>query len=437
MNIFNALSQGKGKLNEENLSAMFGFLLNPNNEHGLGDLFLKRFLKLISSDKRDFSSITDENYSMDITFEAPYDCEGKSRRIDLDLKFFVNNDEKLRILIENKIKNASADKTQFLDEYLGVKSNLIEEGLKEIEVVMVFLTHPSNDKHLVAEYNELDENILMDGHYKKWIYWDNNNEKDTIRYELKQILIDESMMVINPISEYIRHTIKAFVCFIKESMQYVSVSSKSQNPLENDTIKETRNIQFKGVKYQIEKYKSSAIKIYNVDNDEYVPARPILRNIISEYNIDIPVTTTRQIGRDLIKFIDDKMKGDFNLYSVVIDKIEEINEKIERLLIISDVSKKFTYKHENEYIELTNWFALNVAQWNNLGQYGDYINLSKEAIDEKVKKYNSLDLNECIAALIYIHREQHFMNSNVIEQRIKSGDLNKLINKLKNLIKLQ
>lgn len=48
MNIFNVLSQGKGSINEENMSAMLAFLLLDSQTHGLGNVFLKRFLMLIS-----------------------------------------------------------------------------------------------------------------------------------------------------------------------------------------------------------------------------------------------------------------------------------------------------------------------------------------------------------------------------------------------------
>ena len=62
-------------------------------------------------------------------------------------------------------------------------------------------------------------------------------------------------------------------------------------------------------------YKSNAIKIYEVEVDEYVPARPILRKFIIEYDLDISVMrnetqskTTRQLGREIINKVDEISK---------------------------------------------------------------------------------------------------------------------------------
>ena len=40
MNIFKALCNGKGSINEENTSSFLGYLLNPYEDHGMKDEFL-------------------------------------------------------------------------------------------------------------------------------------------------------------------------------------------------------------------------------------------------------------------------------------------------------------------------------------------------------------------------------------------------------------
>ncbi len=57
MNIFTVLSQGKGRLNEENLSAMLGYLLTPSQTHGLGDTFLRPFLIAVAEACGDFDAL--------------------------------------------------------------------------------------------------------------------------------------------------------------------------------------------------------------------------------------------------------------------------------------------------------------------------------------------------------------------------------------------
>jgi hypothetical protein len=315
INIFSALSQGKGKLNEENLTAMLGYLLNPKSEHGLSDLYLRRFLMSLSNkDDSDYSIILDKNYSLDITFESPYEYNGKTRRIDIDLKFFVEDVELLRVLIENKVRASSADKSQFLEEYQGACANIEEDEQDELELLMVFLTPSITDDRLRNEYNALEEPMLKKNHFKKWIYWDNIDEVGTVTHDLKQILIDENMMCINPIAEYVRHTIKAFVCFIKSS-QLEQQSLKPINtrfePLDNDSIKSKCTLGLMDGEYEIEEYWSSAIKVLCIKTGEYVPAKPIIRKAIKEYEMPIEFhngsgkkKNTRQLGKEVIAHID-------------------------------------------------------------------------------------------------------------------------------------
>ena len=77
MNIFHVLSQGRGRLNEENLSAMLGFLLSPKQTHGLGDLFLRRFLEAVAQkcdDKNRFDDflLNEKTINADVLFESTY-----------------------------------------------------------------------------------------------------------------------------------------------------------------------------------------------------------------------------------------------------------------------------------------------------------------------------------------------------------------------------
>src|SRR3989442_963956 len=83
MNIFTVLSQGKGRLNEENLSAMLGYLLTPSQTHGLGDTFLRPFLRAVadaSGDVKRFDQITRliRNCSQYI---AKHGCNGPAQMI--------------------------------------------------------------------------------------------------------------------------------------------------------------------------------------------------------------------------------------------------------------------------------------------------------------------------------------------------------------------
>ena len=94
-----------------------------------------------------------------------------------------------------------------------------------------------------------------------------------------------------------------------------------------------------------------------------------------------------------------------------------------------------TVNLEAEYIKLTDLIAQNYTDWRGPGQYSEYIELSGRAIDYNLDNIERLDLNGCMATLICIHREQHFVSSDVIGPRLKSGKLLKLAKRLKNLVK--
>lgn len=119
MNIFNVLSQGKGSINEENMSAMLAYLLSDSQTHGLGDIFLKRFLKLIAEKTNyisDFDKlINDRNVKVDVLLESPYQINNSKKRVvDIELRMYIKQfnqsinenefKEVKRICIENKVK---------------------------------------------------------------------------------------------------------------------------------------------------------------------------------------------------------------------------------------------------------------------------------------------------------------------------------------------
>lgn len=90
---------------------------------------------------------------------------------------------------------------------------------------------------------------------------------------------------------------------------------------------------------------------------------------------------------------------------------------------------------EAKYIKLTDLIAQNYTDWRGPGQYSEYIELSDRAIDYNLDHIETLDLNSCVATLICIHREQHFVSSDVIGPRLKSGKLLKLAKRLKETVK--
>jgi len=330
LNIFTALSQGKGSLNENNMSAMLSYLLNSHQDHGLKDTFLKKFLKLLDeiNDQKLFlknNLLLDNrsNLDVEVTLEPAYDYRGKKRYLDIELQVYDstynyvedNNEVKeiLRIAIENKIKPSSAKNNQFKEEYEAIKSDMED---KETKILMVFLTPFGDYNNLKTEYNNLiiDENSKNE---KVWLKWDAPDDRNTVVFLLKSLLKNEADFKIDPISDYVRNTLKAFIRHIIET----NIKFTSPEVISDDLgdIKNVVNVDLKSGNYRIEEYESSSIKVYNLETQEYEVAKPILREVIEEKNLKIDLyydsgnkKNTRTLGKDVIQSLKNQnIKADF------------------------------------------------------------------------------------------------------------------------------
>ncbi len=302
MNIFNVLSQGKGNLNEENLSAMLAYLLSPNGSHGLEDVFLKRFLEFIMSQNEDTKKIL--NYILSgvgkikaqVLLENGYKVNNKPVYPDIDIRLFnhhlkgSNKNEYCRIIIENKIKVSTANEQQLELEYEAIRKSINEN----VKIIMVFLTPESEKSSLKNEFQILKkENLKKD--QKVWLNWKNKKNEDVVSI-LKSVLKSEDDFKIDPISNYVRYTIKAFIRHIIEN-----------NNVEG--IEEVVSVSLSSGNYRIEKYLNSAVKVFNLDLGKYEQnTKSILKKINSEMNLNIDLyhktgteVNTRFLGKKIIK----------------------------------------------------------------------------------------------------------------------------------------
>ena len=163
MNIFGVLSMGKWRLHETSMSAMLSYLINPNQDHGLGWRFLKSFLEL-ANEKGIYSQYLQKlergELKFDIDLEVPYSSNNKRSDIDVQIKICDSNWNELhRIIIENKIKSAAANPEQLAEYYnvvLNDKENYIDLDAKNLSVI--FLTPDLNHENLKAEFENLNIN---------------------------------------------------------------------------------------------------------------------------------------------------------------------------------------------------------------------------------------------------------------------------------------
>jgi hypothetical protein len=301
MNIFEVLNQGNSRLHEPSISAMLGYLLDTRRDHGLGDTFFREFLSLLNKESKDqrFSKYLEWSFiDTDILLEEPYELYGSDKYIDIQLSILKkdsqeNSQEDFRIIIENKIKDTSTSKGQLSSYYRAI----IQDDSTIDNLAIVFLTPASNRKSLKSEFRNLD--LQNPNHVKSWIRW--NEKENSIIKILKKILRKESEGEINPINEYTRHTIKAFILFLNATVS----STKDRTYRFGEDIGEIiESIEVKlegGKEYEIVRRDSQQIQVF--EDQEKVTAKPILRSIIKAKNLDVPISgiNTRTMGRKVIE----------------------------------------------------------------------------------------------------------------------------------------
>ncbi|MBT2289305.1 PD-(D/E)XK nuclease family protein [Paenibacillus albidus] len=326
MNIFKALSMGKGRLNEENMSAMLGYLLSPRQPHGLGDLFLKRFLSTLNNFggcKGRFGSVLDTKYPLEaeVLLEEPYSHLGKKWFVDLVIQIYTkasplnDKNEIHRIIIENKIHPQSSNSIQLRSEFLAVLEDLkSQQAQNTTDITMVFLTPDITIGPLQSEFNALLDDDL-ENHRKAWLKWTGDSSIISI---IRSVLKDESIGDIDPISDYMRHTLKAFIRHVLDSQEELKNPStiKSNDPGE---IKEFVLARMDDVLYRIEQYDSSTIRVYNLETQENEVALPMLKRINIELQLGLDThfsrgqaKNTRHLGKEIIRSLKEQGKAESN-----------------------------------------------------------------------------------------------------------------------------
>jgi len=301
MNIFEVLNQGNSRLHEPSISAMLGYLLDTRRDHGLGDTFFREFLSLLNKESNDerFSKYLERSFiDTDILLEEPYELNGSDKYIDIQASILKkdsqgNGQEDFRLIIENKIKDRSTSKGQLNSYYRAI----IQDDSTIDNLAIIFLTPSSNRKSLKSEFHNLD--LKNSNHVKCWIRW--NEKENSIIKILKKILRKESEGEINPINEYTRHTIKAFILFLNATV--TSTSDRTYRFGEDiGEIVESIEVNLNGGKrYRIVRRDSQQIQVF--EDEEKVTAKPILRSVIKSKNLDVPLSgiNTRTMGRKVIE----------------------------------------------------------------------------------------------------------------------------------------
>lgn len=305
MNIFEVLNSGNSRLHEPSLSSILGYFLDSKKNHGLGDTFIRLFLKqinIVSGKEILPSHYLDGPIISDVSLEEPYKIGKKKFSIDIQVSLLDREKNEIhRIIVENKIRSTSASPSQLADYYEAVLDN--EPNLKKKKLTFVFLTPKPKDSKskLSEEFDLLKPN--QKSHSKCWLYW-NNSGKALIGL-FKDLLKQEATGEINPINEYLRHTIKAFIIFADE---LTDVSSRRPIRFGEDLgdIVDSIEVIIEKKQYAIVRRDSGQIQVYR--DGEKVVAKEVLRKVIKKYKIDISnddtyYLTTRQLGAKILDWL--------------------------------------------------------------------------------------------------------------------------------------
>ena len=193
--------------------------------------------------------------------------------------------------------NAKMNQNQLFEYYKAI----LEDDNSLENLIIAFITPQSKNHILESEFNNVK---MTNGHHKIWLKW--NGEDNNIINLLKNILLKESTGSINPVNEYMRHTLKAFVNYLENIINNSSYKNMRFGQDLGEIIDEEVFTLKDGVEYKIIRRNSTQIQIYK--DDEKVVAKPIIRDAIRYYNYDIPLEglNTRQMGK---RFIDKLKKG--------------------------------------------------------------------------------------------------------------------------------
>lgn len=257
MNIFEALSNGNGVISETNTSSFLAYLLNPSETHGLGNVFLEKFLKIIDTKPEQLKKLLNADYK-EVILENSYN--GRSAIIDIELIFSNNRDELVKpfhkICIENKIKKASKTDNQLNKYYQAIIHDEGDCGRVDI----VYLT--SYDRCFEKEFDSLS--ISRDGDKKSHIVWScPTEEQHNITTLIRELLQEEANAKISPISDYLKQTLKAFCYYI-------------ENPVRREKIRRTAKLMDDGKAYTVIQYSTQRIEMLD-ENEEKVTAMPIFK----------------------------------------------------------------------------------------------------------------------------------------------------------------
>ena len=195
--IFNIL---KIERNENRHSAFLAWLLDKNGSHGLGEVPLKKFMRMLAwadKDSKYDNPFLMGNYrieNMEVKTERPAETKGreKSGRVDIDIEFgyifnIGENPSLVHVILENKIYTKEHDKQTKLYREWAIEDK--EKRQKDIQIIGVFLS---------PEFTEKCDGDTDNFKYVKITY------DDLLKFVIEPLLaLDMSITTCNLLTDYV------------------------------------------------------------------------------------------------------------------------------------------------------------------------------------------------------------------------------------------
>jgi hypothetical protein len=230
MNLFDVLYSGKRDITEENMSALLGWMLDPGQSHGWGNLFLAEFLRAI--DEKRFESFIaqlpsqvsykskNRTWAM-VVLEEPV-TTGSNEQKDIDLVLYLegNHSSPKYVLIENKIRSGSVTLGQLNAEIEGFLNG--EHVIAKDDFAFVYLTL-QDELAAASEFKSISENLLS-----AHLSWRKSN-LDSVETVLETFLQKESAGEISPFSYELTWLMKSTLGFIRTGFRSRPERIKSES----------------------------------------------------------------------------------------------------------------------------------------------------------------------------------------------------------------
>jgi len=320
MNIFKALSQGDGSINETNVTSFLSFIFNEKND--FSPSFLILFLEYLEkkSTKIQFQNILEfsgrnyrqrikdfsEKYTYSAIPEYRIKNNGKIQDVDILLTISekISENDCCYFLIENKIKKNAIKENQCLEQYNLFKT--IEDFQEDVPIISILIS-PDFDIFKI-----MIENVKVENELSVWLKWESEYDNSIVDL-FRQLINLENNSEILPIDINTQYIIKSFIDYISSEF---SIKEKTLNySVAGSQVVEQAEFELNNKTYFLKRFDNKMIRIFNSDNEmTNESVKPILRNIIKLYKLNVSLErvsgkrkNTQILGRDVIREMNNRL----------------------------------------------------------------------------------------------------------------------------------